>query len=67
MENPQFLPLTTFLGPLGTPGFTAYSSLFGIGKPKKGETLYVSAAAGGVGQVVGQLAKIARLRVIDAH
>jgi NADPH-dependent curcumin reductase CurA len=66
IENPYFLPLTTFLGPLGIPGLTAYSSLFAIGKPKKGETIYVSAAAGGVGQVVGQLAKAEGLKVIGS-
>jgi NADPH-dependent curcumin reductase CurA len=66
MENPHFLPLTNFLGPLGIPGLTAYASLFAIGKPQPGETLYVSAAAGGVGQVVGQLAKIAGLTVIGS-
>jgi NADPH-dependent curcumin reductase CurA len=66
IENPFEFPLTHFLGPLGVPGLTAYSSLFEIGKPKAGETLYVSAAAGGVGQVVGQLAKVAGLKVIGS-
>jgi NADPH-dependent curcumin reductase CurA len=66
ITNPHYLPLLTFLGPLGIPGLTAYSSLFAIGKPKPGETIYISAAAGGVGQVVGQLARLAGLRVIGS-
>ncbi|KIW22807.1 uncharacterized protein PV07_11068 [Cladophialophora immunda] len=66
IQNPYLLPLTAFLGPLGIPGLTAYSSLFAIGKPVAGETIYVSAAAGGVGQVVGQLAKVEGLKVIGS-
>ena len=45
---------------------TAYSSLYEIGKPKKGETLFVSSAAGAVGSMVGQLAKREGLRVIGS-
>jgi NADPH-dependent curcumin reductase CurA len=48
------------------PGLTAYSSLYEIGKPKKGETIFVSAASGAVGQIVGQLAKHEGLRVIGS-
>ncbi|KAJ5388513.1 hypothetical protein N7509_011054 [Penicillium cosmopolitanum] len=48
------------------PGLTAYSSLYEIGKPKKGETIFVSAASGAVGQLVGQLAKHEGLRVIGS-
>lgn len=55
-----------FLGPLGMPGLTAYSSLFEIGKPKAGETIFVSSAAGAVGQIVGQIARIKGLRVIGS-
>jgi NADPH-dependent curcumin reductase CurA len=51
------LPLSIFLGSAGMTGRTAYSGLTFIGKPKSGETLVVSAAAGSVGTVVGQLAK----------
>ncbi|CAG8817271.1 37404_t:CDS:2, partial [Gigaspora margarita] len=58
------LPKSHFLGLLGMPGFTAYIGLNKIGKPKKGETIFISAASGAVGQVVGQIAKIKGLCVI---
>ncbi|KAM0335101.1 hypothetical protein ACHAQA_000136 [Verticillium albo-atrum] len=64
--NPFGLELGHFLGVLGVPGLTAYSSFYRIGKPKAGETVFVSSAAGGVGQVVGQLAKREGLRVIGS-
>ncbi|KAJ6160488.1 hypothetical protein N7470_003884 [Penicillium chermesinum] len=67
LENPLGLEdIRVFLGPLGMPGLTAYSSLYEIGKPKKGETIFVSAASGAVGQIVGQLAKHEGLRVIGS-
>lgn len=50
------VPLTAHLGPLGMTGMTAYGSLLEIGQPKKGDVILVSAAAGAVGQVVGQIA-----------
>ncbi|EXJ85088.1 hypothetical protein A1O3_05763 [Capronia epimyces CBS 606.96] len=55
-----------YLGALGMPGLTAYSSLYEIGKPKKGETIFVSSAAGAVGQLVGQLAKHEGLTVLGS-
>ncbi|KAK7900010.1 hypothetical protein LTR67_003756 [Exophiala xenobiotica] len=55
-----------YLGALGMPGLTAYSSLYEIGKPKKGETILVSSAAGAVGQLVGQLAKHEGLKVLGS-
>ncbi|KAK5049486.1 hypothetical protein LTR84_004415 [Exophiala bonariae] len=58
--------LRHFLGALGMPGLTAYSSLYEIGKPKKGETIFVSSAAGAVGQLVGQLAKHEGLTVLGS-
>ena len=57
-------PLSTYLGILGMTGLTAYLGLNEIGKPKSGETIVVSGAAGAVGSVVGQIAKILGLRVI---
>ena len=57
-------PLSAYLGILGMTGLTAYTGLTEIGKPKAGETLVVSGAAGAVGSVVGQIGKILGLRVI---
>jgi len=58
--------LRDWLGALGMPGLTAYSSFYEIGAPKKGETIFVSSAAGAVGQLVGQLAKHEGLTVIGS-
>ncbi|KAF9339875.1 hypothetical protein BGZ91_004387 [Linnemannia elongata] len=60
------IPLSAHLGVLGMPGMTAYSSLKIIGQPKAGETIFVSAAAGAVGQLVGQMAKKLGLRVVGS-
>ncbi|RKP11412.1 chaperonin 10-like protein, partial [Piptocephalis cylindrospora] len=60
------IPLSYYLGVLGMPGLTAYSGLLDIGSPKAGETLYVSAASGAVGQVVGQIGKILGLYVVGS-
>jgi NADPH-dependent curcumin reductase CurA len=62
--DPASAPVTTRLGVLGMPGFTAYSGLKVIGKPVKGETVVVAAASGPVGSLVGQLARIAGARAV---
>src|SRR5882762_4011788 len=56
--DPAVAPVTTGLGVLGMPGFTAYGGLRMIGKPEPGETVVVAAASGPVGSLVGQLAKL---------
>ncbi|GAA1814876.1 MULTISPECIES: NADP-dependent oxidoreductase [Brevibacterium] len=56
--DPEIAPISTALGVLGMPGFTAYAGLLEIGMPKPGETVAVAAATGPVGSVVGQIAKI---------
>ncbi len=62
--DPKLAPITTGLGVLGMPGFTAYSGLYVLGKPKAGETVVVSAASGPVGSLVGQLAKAVGARAV---
>jgi NADPH-dependent curcumin reductase CurA len=62
--DPAVAPLSAYLGVLGTTGFTAYFGLLDVGRPRPGDTAVVSAAAGGVGQIVGQLAKIAGCRTV---
>ena len=67
LQNPLGIEdIRVFLEALGMPGLTAYASLREIRKPKKGETIFVSSAAGTVGQVVGQLAKHEGLRVVGS-
>jgi len=61
---PNTVPPSTYLGVLGMPGATAFAGLRDIGKPKAGETVVVSAAAGAVGSVVVQLAKRAGAYVV---
>jgi NADPH-dependent curcumin reductase CurA len=62
--DPAVAPVTTGLGVLGMPGFTAYCGLRLIGQPTPGETVVVAAATGPVGSLVGQLATIAGARAV---
>src|SRR6202050_3551172 len=62
--NAGAIPLPVFLGTLGMPGMTAYFGLLDIGQPKPGQTVVVSGAAGAVGTVVGQIAKIKGCNVV---
>ena len=62
--DPSLAPLPTYLGTLGLPGMTAYFGLLDTGKLKEGDTVFVSGAAGAVGSVAGQIAKIKGARVI---
>ncbi|MDQ1592209.1 MAG: NADPH:quinone reductase [Pyrinomonadaceae bacterium] len=62
--DPSLAPVSTALGILGMPGLTAYFGLLDIGRPAAGETVVVSGAAGAVGMVVCQLAKIKGCRVV---
>ena len=59
-------PVSTALGVLGMPGLTAYVGLIDVGRPREGETVFVSGAAGAVGSVVGQIAKQRGCRVIGS-
>ncbi|KAJ0788863.1 putative oxidoreductase [Helianthus annuus] len=58
IQQDDDIPLSYHVGLLGMPGFTAYAGFFEVCAPKKGDYVYVSAASGAVGQLVGQLAKL---------
>jgi NADPH-dependent curcumin reductase CurA len=62
--DPKLAPITTSLGVLGMPGVTSYFAMRDICSPQAGETVVVSSAAGTVGSVAGQLARISGARVI---
>ena len=62
--DPDAAPVSTALGVLGMPGFTAYAGLLQLGKPQPGETVVVAAATGPVGSAVGQIARIKGARAV---
>uniref|UniRef100_A0A0E0MKT8 Enoyl reductase (ER) domain-containing protein n=1 Tax=Oryza punctata TaxID=4537 RepID=A0A0E0MKT8_ORYPU len=65
INHPE-LPLSYYAGVMGIHGLTAYAGFFEVSKPKKGEYVFVSAACGAVGQIVGQLAKITGCYVVGS-
>ncbi|MGD2270225.1 MAG: NADP-dependent oxidoreductase [Desulfobacterales bacterium] len=64
--DPAVAPIQAYLGTVGMPGLTAYYGLLEIGQPEKGQTVFVSAAAGAVGAVVCQIAKLKGCHVVGS-
>ena len=64
--DPALAPVSKALGVLGLTGWTAYVGLLDLGQPKEGETVFVSAACGAVGSIVGQIAKLKGCRVVGS-
>ena len=64
--DPELAPLSTYLGVLGMPGFTAFVGIDDIGRVRDGDVVYVSAAAGAVGSAAAQIAKIRGARVLGS-
>lgn len=62
--DPSVAPVSSALGVMGMPGFTAYAGLLQIGRPQPGETVVVAAATGPVGSAVGQIAKVKGARAV---
>ncbi|MDF4204598.1 NADP-dependent oxidoreductase [Maribacter sp. SA7] len=62
--DPKLAPLPTYIGTLGMPGMTAYFGITEVGKLKEGDIVLVSGAAGAVGSIVGQVAKIKGCKVV---
>ncbi|KAK7287267.1 hypothetical protein RIF29_00461 [Crotalaria pallida] len=66
IQHTDDIPLSYYTGILGMPGLTAYAGFFEVSAPKKGECMFISAAAGGVGQLVGQFAKLMGCYVVGS-
>ncbi|GAA5943894.1 MDR family NADP-dependent oxidoreductase [Sporobolomyces koalae] len=66
IENKEHLPWTNLVGSVGMPSATAWAGLFDVGKIQKGETIFISACSGAVGQIAAQLAKRHGLKVIGS-
>ncbi len=64
--DPAVAPIQAYLGTVGMPGLTGYYGLLEIGKPQKGETVFISAAAGAVGSIVCQIAKLKGCYVVGS-
>jgi NADPH-dependent curcumin reductase CurA len=64
--DPAIAPAQSYLGALGMPGLTAYAGLLHIGRPKEGQTVFVSAASGAVGSMVCQIAKLKGCHVVGS-
>jgi NADPH-dependent curcumin reductase CurA len=64
--DPRIAPIQAYLGVIGMPGWTAYVGLLDIGNPKEGDTVFVSAAAGAVGSVACQIARMKGCRVVGS-
>jgi NADPH-dependent curcumin reductase CurA len=64
--DPAIAPAQSYLGALGMPGLTAYGGLLHIGRPKEGQTVFVSAASGAVGSMVCQIAKLKGCHVVGS-
>ena len=62
--DPKLAPIESSLSWLGMPGISAYFGLLEVGRPRPGETVVVSAASGAVGQLVGEIAKLAGCRAV---
>lgn len=67
LDNPLGIEdVRVYLSALGVPGLTAYGGLYEIGKPERGQSIFISAASGAVGQMVGQLARLEGLHTIGS-